>query len=42
MRTEKEKMLAGEPYNAWDKELTKRVLNAKVHQKINNSIPDEE
>lgn len=40
MKTEKEKMLAGEPYKAWDEEL----LNARIAcrhtlQKLNNSIP---
>lgn len=41
MRTEKEKMLAGEPYDAWDQELYQaRIECRKVLQKINNSIPD--
>ncbi|WP_117233025.1 sugar O-acetyltransferase [Vibrio maerlii] len=43
MRTEKEKMLAGEPYLAWDKELyAERIECRKVLQKLNNSIPDTE
>lgn len=41
MRTEKEKMLAGEPYDAWDTELYQaRIGCRKVLQKLNNSIPD--
>lgn len=41
MKTEKQKMLAGEPYQAWDKELyAARIECRKVLQKLNNSIPD--
>lgn len=41
MRTEKEKMLAGEPYQAWDDELySARIQCRKTLQKLNNSIPD--
>ncbi|MFA0213693.1 sugar O-acetyltransferase [Vibrio cyclitrophicus] len=41
MRTEKQKMLAGEPYQAWDKALySERIECRKVLQKLNNSIPD--
>ncbi|OEE91085.1 sugar O-acetyltransferase [Vibrio crassostreae] len=40
MKTEKQKMLAGEPYQAWDKELyAARIECRKVLQKLNNSIP---
>ncbi|GAM62180.1 acetyltransferase [Vibrio ishigakensis] len=43
MKTEREKMLAGEPYDAWDKDLLdERVQSRKVQQKLNNSIPDTE
>ncbi|CAK2732869.1 sugar O-acetyltransferase [Vibrio crassostreae] len=41
MKTEKQKMLAGEPYLAWDEELyAERIECRKVLQKLNNSIPD--
>ncbi|MGF1752150.1 sugar O-acetyltransferase [Vibrio makurazakiensis] len=41
MRTEKEKMLAGEPYDAWDKELyDARITCRKRMQSLNSSIPD--
>lgn len=41
MKTEKEKMLAGEPYQAWDEELYReRVECRQVLQKLNNSIPN--
>ncbi|WP_045497471.1 sugar O-acetyltransferase [Vibrio hyugaensis] len=41
MKTEKQKMLAGEPYDAWDQELYQaRIECRKVLQKLNNSIPD--
>ncbi|EGU46704.1 Acetyltransferase, partial [Vibrio orientalis CIP 102891 = ATCC 33934] len=41
MRTEKDKMLAGEPYDAWDKQLySERISCRKVLQTLNNSIPD--
>ncbi|CAM2942229.1 sugar O-acetyltransferase [Vibrio neptunius] len=41
MITEKQKMLAGEPYNAWDKQLySERIDCRKKLQKLNNSIPD--
>lgn len=41
MKTEKQKMLAGEPYNAWDEELySARIACRKTLQKLNNSIPD--
>ncbi len=41
VKTEKQKMLAGEPYQAWDKELyAARIECRKVLQKLNNSIPD--
>ena len=41
MKTEKEKMLAGEPYQAWDKTLyNERIECRKTLQKLNNSIPD--
>ncbi|MBW3695836.1 sugar O-acetyltransferase [Vibrio sp. T187] len=41
MKTEKEKMLAGEPYDAWDEELYQaRIACRKSMQKLNNSIPD--
>ncbi|WP_375749271.1 sugar O-acetyltransferase [Vibrio sp. HN007] len=41
MKTEKEKMLAGEPYQAWDDELyAERVNCRRVMQKLNNSLPD--
>ncbi len=41
MRTEKEKMLAGEPYLAWDEELVaERVACRNTLQKLNNSIPE--
>lgn len=34
-------MLAGEPYDAWDKDLLdERVQSRKIQQKLNNSIPD--
>lgn len=41
MKSEKEKMLAGEHYLAWDEELyAERIACRKVLQKLNNSIPD--
>lgn len=41
MKTEKQKMLAGEPYLAWDKELYgERIACRKTLQKLNSSIPD--
>ncbi len=41
MRSEKEKMLAGEPYEAWDEELfNERIECRKVLQALNNSIPN--
>jgi maltose O-acetyltransferase len=41
MTSEKEKMVSGEPYDAWDKELyTDRINCRKILQKLNNSIPD--
>ncbi len=41
MKTEKQKMLVGEPYLAWDEELyAERIECRKVLQKLNNSIPD--
>ncbi|WED28634.1 sugar O-acetyltransferase [Vibrio sp. DW001] len=41
MRTEKEKMLAGEAYLAWDKELySERVACRKTLQILNNSLPN--
>ncbi|MEF1185904.1 maltose acetyltransferase domain-containing protein [Vibrio sinaloensis] len=41
MRSEKEKMLAGEPYEAWDEELfNERIECRKVLQTLNNSIPN--
>lgn len=40
-RTEKQKMLAGEPYNAWDEELYGlRIECRKTLQRLNNAIPD--
>jgi len=43
MLTEKEKMLAGEPYDAWDQELySARIECRKSMQKLNNSISDTE
>ncbi|EPF9308309.1 sugar O-acetyltransferase [Vibrio vulnificus] len=40
-RTEREKMLAGEPYNAWDEELyALRIECRKTLQRLNNAIPD--
>ena len=40
MKTEKEKMLAGEAYKAWDDELmAERAHCRKVMQKLNNSLP---
>ncbi|MCW8336048.1 sugar O-acetyltransferase [Vibrio paucivorans] len=41
MTTEKQKMLAGEPYNAWDEQLVaERVACREVMQKLNNSLPN--
>lgn len=41
MMTEKQKMLAGEPYDAWDETLYgERIACRKTLQKLNNSIPD--
>ena len=41
MKTEKQKMLAGEPYLAWDETLyNERVQCRKTLQKLNNSITD--
>ncbi|MFC1233354.1 sugar O-acetyltransferase [Vibrio sp. F74] len=41
MRSEKQKMLAGEPYLAWDKELySERVACRKTLQLLNNSLPN--
>ncbi|WED24619.1 sugar O-acetyltransferase [Vibrio sp. JC009] len=43
MRTEKEKMLAGEPYQAWDEQLVaERIHCRKVMQKLNASLPNSE
>ncbi|HAS61139.1 MAG TPA: maltose acetyltransferase [Vibrio sp.] len=41
MRTEKQKMLAGEAYDAWDEALyAERIACRKVLMQLNNSIPD--
>lgn len=41
MRSEKEKMLAGKPYLAWDEELySERVACRKTLQILNNSLPN--
>jgi len=41
MKTEKQKMLAGEPYLAWDDTLyAERIACRRVLQQLNNSIPD--
>jgi maltose O-acetyltransferase len=41
MKTEKEKMLAGEPYLAWDKELySERIRCRRALQVLNDSIPN--
>lgn len=41
MKTEKQKMLAGEPYLAWDETLyAERIACRKILQQLNNSIPD--
>lgn len=41
MKTEKQKMLAGEPYQAWDKELyAERIECRKTLQQLNNALPD--
>jgi len=41
MKTEKDKMLAGEPYKAWETELTADRINCrKTLHKLNNSIPN--
>lgn len=41
MKSEKEKMLAGEPYDAWDAQLYReRIECRKLLQALNNSIPD--
>lgn len=43
MRSEREKMLAGEPYLAWDKELyAERIACRQTLHRLNNSIPDTE
>ncbi|OLQ92935.1 maltose acetyltransferase [Vibrio panuliri] len=43
MKTERDKMLAGEPYNPWDEDLyNARIACRKVLQQLNNSIPDSE
>ncbi|QBH30003.1 N-acetylglutamate synthase [Vibrio vulnificus] len=40
-RTEKQKMLAGEPYTAWDEELYGlRIECRKTLQRLNNALPD--
>lgn len=40
MKTEKQKMLAGEPYDAWDKELyNQRIQCRKILKQLNSSIP---
>jgi len=40
MRSEREKMLAGEPYQAWDEELlSMRMACRQTLQKLNNSLP---
>ncbi|MGR5117782.1 sugar O-acetyltransferase [Vibrio astriarenae] len=39
--TEKQKMLAGEPYDAWDETLyAERIRCRKILQQLNNAIPD--
>lgn len=41
MKTEKQKMLDGEAYNAWDEDLySERIACRKTLQQLNNSIPD--
>lgn len=41
MKTEKLKMLAGEPYDAWDKTLySERIECRKTLQQLNNAMPD--
>ncbi|ANU38824.1 sugar O-acetyltransferase [Vibrio scophthalmi] len=41
MKTEKQKMLAGEPYDAWDKTLySERIECRKTLQQFNNALPD--
>ncbi|MFT6986649.1 MAG: maltose O-acetyltransferase [Psychromonas sp.] len=41
MKTEKQKMLAGQPYKAWDEELLQaRTQCRKTLQKLNNSLPN--
>ncbi|ODS05668.1 sugar O-acetyltransferase [Vibrio scophthalmi] len=41
MKTEKQKMLAGEPYDAWDKTLySERIECRKTLQQLNNALPD--
>lgn len=41
MKSEREKMLAGEPYQAWDKDLyQERIACRKTLQVLNSSIPD--
>ena len=41
MKSEKEKMLAGEPYQAWDDTLfQERIRCRQVLQALNNSIPN--
>ena len=41
MKTEKQKMLAGEAYDAWDTALyAERIACRKTLQQLNNSIPD--
>ncbi|MDA0148900.1 sugar O-acetyltransferase [Vibrio sp. LaRot3] len=39
--SEKQKMLAGEPYDAWDEELyAERIACREILQRLNNSIPN--
>ncbi|WP_260261951.1 sugar O-acetyltransferase [Vibrio intestinalis] len=39
--SEKQKMLAGEPYDAWDEELyAERIACRKILQRLNNAIPN--
>jgi maltose O-acetyltransferase len=43
MKTEKQKMLAGEPYQAWDEELmAERAQCRRTMQKLNNNLPNSE
>lgn len=40
-KTEKQKMLAGEPYNAWDETLYQERIRCREHLlKLNNTIPN--